>query len=196
MQFLLKGIVSMIVTALLQGSVAGIVSTTPDDAAEDFLDGLKANDTTVMEKYMDNSYINFICNVEGDEGVIDRMDDALFQNFSYKIEKVATRDDVAVAKVTITCNDFSQVSAAYDQAAYDFIKSNLYTDEVADKTALNAKCLDLYVQQIEAAASSDQTTEAVIYLPMVDNGYYGWDVLLSDELMETMLGGLKMPVSQ
>ena len=170
MQFLLKGIVSMIVTALLQGSVAGIVSTTPDDAAEDFLDGLKANDTTVMEKYMDNSYINFICNVEGDEGVIDRMDDALFQNFSYKIEKVATRDDVAVAKVTITCNDFSQVSAAYDQAAYDFIKSNLYTDEVADKTALNAKCLDLYVQQIEAAASSDQTTEAVIYLPMVDNG--------------------------
>ena len=52
------------------------------------------------------------------------------------------------------------------------------------------------MQQIEAAASSDQTTEAVIYLPMVDNGYYGWDVLLSDELMETMLGGLKMPVSQ
>ena len=64
-----------------------------------------------------------------------------------------------------------------------------------DKTALNAKCLDLYVQQIEAA-SSGQTAETVIYLPMVDNGYYGWDVLLSDELMQSMLGGLQMPVSQ
>ena len=178
MQFLLKGIISMIVTVLLQGGVASIVSTTPDDAAEDFLAGLKAGESQVMEKYMDNSYINFICNVEGDQGVVDRMDDALFQNFNYKIDKVATKDDVAVARVTVTCNDFSQVSAAYDKAAYDFIK-----------------CLDLYVQQIEAA-SSGQTAETVIYLPMVDNGYYGWDVLLSDELMQSMLGGLQMPVSR
>lgn len=195
MQFLLKGIISMIVTVLLQGGVASIVSTTPDDAAEDFLAGLKAGESQVMEKYMDNSYINFICNVEGDQGVVDRMDDALFQNFNYKIDKVATKDDVAVARVTVTCNDFSQVSAAYDKAAYDFINNNLYSKEVADKTALNAKCLDLYVQQIEAA-SSGQTAETVIYLPMVDNGYYGWDVLLSDELMQSMLGGLQMPVSQ
>lgn len=196
MQFLIKGILSAIIMVFLQGGVANIVSTTPEDAAGDFLDGLKAGETQVMEKYMDNSYINFICNVEGDEGVVDRMDDALFQNFSYKVDKVATKDDVAVAKVIVTCNDFSQVSAAYDKAAYDFIKSNLYTNEVADKTALNAKCLDLYVQQIEAAAASDQTAETVIYLPMVDNGYYGWDVLLSDELMQTMLGGLQMPVSE
>ena len=170
-------------TVLLQGGVANIVSTTPEDAAKDFLEGLKNNEPQVMEKYMDNSYINFICNVEGDEGVVDRMDDALFQNFSYEVDKVASKDDVAVAKVTVTCNDFSQVSAAYDKAAYDFIKSNLY------------KCLDLYVQQIEAA-SSGETAETVIYLPMVDNGYYGWDVLLSDELMQTMLGGLQMPVSK
>ena len=102
----------MIVTVLLQGGVANIVSTTPEDAAKDFLEGLKNNEPQVMEKYMDNSYINFICNVEGDEGVVDRMDDALFQNFSYEVDKVAAKDDVAVAKVTVTCNDFSQVSAA------------------------------------------------------------------------------------
>ena len=46
--------------------------------------------------------------------------------------------------------------------------------------------LDVYKRQ----------AETVIYLPMVDNGYYGWDVLLSDELMQTMLGGLQMPVSE
>ena len=86
MQFLLKGIISMIVTVLLQGGVANIVSTTPEDAAKDFLEGLKNNEPQVMEKYMDNSYINFICNVEGDEGVVDRMDDALFQNFSYEVD--------------------------------------------------------------------------------------------------------------
>ena len=48
MQFLLKGIISMIVTVLLQGGVASIVSTTPDDAAEDFLAGLKAGESQVM----------------------------------------------------------------------------------------------------------------------------------------------------
>lgn len=36
MQFLLKGIISMIVTLLLQGGVANIVSTTPEDAAKGF----------------------------------------------------------------------------------------------------------------------------------------------------------------
>ena len=84
----------MIVTVLLQGGVANIVSTTPEDAAKDFLEGLKNNEPQVMEKYMDNSYINFICNVEGDEGVVDRMDDALLQNFSYEVDKVAAKDDV------------------------------------------------------------------------------------------------------
>lgn len=155
MQFLLKGIISMIVTSCCRAVWRISFPQRPEDAAKDFLEGLKNNEPQVMEKYMDNSYINFICNVEGDEGVVDRMDDALFQNFSYEVDKVAAKDDVAVAKVTVTCNDFSQVSAAYDKAAYDFIKSNLYTDEVADKTALNAKCLDLYVQQIEAASSGE-----------------------------------------
>ena len=34
----------MIVTVLLQGGVANIVSTTPEDAAKDFLEGLKNNE--------------------------------------------------------------------------------------------------------------------------------------------------------
>ena len=33
----------MIVTVLLQGGVANIVSTTTEDAAQDFLEGLKNN---------------------------------------------------------------------------------------------------------------------------------------------------------
>lgn len=44
MQFLLKGIISMIVTVLLQGGVANIVSTTPEDAAKDFLEGHENNE--------------------------------------------------------------------------------------------------------------------------------------------------------
>ena len=41
----------MIVTVLLQGGVANIVSTTPEDAAKDFLEGLKNNEPQVMEGY-------------------------------------------------------------------------------------------------------------------------------------------------
>ena len=166
------------------------------------LKGLESSFVKAEKDYGVNClFVVAIASLESADGTICFKPNNMFgfgsSGFSSKAEciNVVSKDDVAVAKVTVTCNDFSQVSAAYDKAAYEFIKSNLYTDEVADKTALNAKCLDLYVQQIEAA-SSGETAETVIYLPMVDNGYYGWDVLLSDELMQTMLGGLQMPVSK
>ena len=100
---------------------------------------------------MDDSYVNFITNVQGDDAVVERMNEALFRNFSYKIEKIKTRDDVAVAKVSITSGDFSNVLSGYESASYEYITDNLQSDEIADKDYLNAKCLEIYVQQVEAA---------------------------------------------
>ena len=86
---LLKGIISMIVTVLLRAS---IVSTTPDDAAEDFLAGLKAGEEPGHGKVHGQFYINFICNVGAAKGrEVDRMDDPLFEISIIKIDKVATK---------------------------------------------------------------------------------------------------------
>ena len=66
MHYILKIVTSIIISIVMQSGVVNIVSTTPDEAVSDFLDGLKNRDSMVMEKYMDNSYVNFITNVQGD----------------------------------------------------------------------------------------------------------------------------------
>ena len=195
MQHILKTVITLLISLLMQSGVVNLISTTPHDAVSDFLDGLKNRDSSVMEKYMDDSYVNFITNVQGDDAVVERMNEALFRNFSYKIEKIKTKDDVAVAKVSITSGDFSNVLSGYESASYEYITDNLQSDEIADKDYLNAKCLEIYVQQVEAAADSGTVLETVVYIPMIDDGYYGWNIIMTDDLMKTVLGNLQMPAS-
>ena len=140
MQHILKTVITLLISLLMQSGVVNLISTTPHDAVSDFMDGLKNRDSSVMEKYMDDSYVNFITNVQGDDAVVERMNEALFRNFSYKIEKIKTKDDVAVAKVSITSGDFSNVLSGYESASYEYITDNLQSDEIADKDYLNAKC--------------------------------------------------------
>lgn len=195
MQHILKTVITLLISLLMQSGVVNLISTTPHDAVSDFMDGLKNRDSSVMEKYMDDSYVNFITNVQGDDAVVERMNEALFRNFSYKIEKIKTKDDVAVAKVSITSGDFSNVLSGYESASYGYITDNLQSDEIADKDYLNAKCLEIYVQQVEAAADSGTVLETVVYIPMIDDGYYGWNIIMTDDLMKTVLGNLQMPAS-
>lgn len=195
MQHILKTVITLLISLLMQSGVVNLISTTPHDAVSDFMDGLKNRDSSVMEKYMDDSYVNFITNVQGDEAVVERMNEALFRNFSYKIEKIKTKNDVAVAKVSITSGDFSNVLSGYESASYKYITDNLQSDEIADKDYLNAKCLEIYVQQVEAAADSGTVLETVVYIPMIDDGYYGWNIIMTDDLMKTVLGNLQMPAS-
>ena len=192
MQLILKEILTFIIALCMQTGVAGMVSTTPQEAVNGFLDGLAAQEQQVMEKHMDNAYINFLSNVEGDEAVIERMNEALFANFSYEVEEIGEKNDVAVAKVLIKCNDFSSVNAKYDSASYAYVMENLYSDSIADKDALAAACLDIYVQQIEAA-SGGAVVEREVFIPMIDDGSYGWNIVVSNELMQSILGGLVMP---
>ena len=72
---------------------------------------------------------------------------------------------------------------------------NLYTDDIADKEKLNAQCLQLYVQQVEKAAESGAVLETIVFVPMVNDGYYGWNIIMTDDLMKNVLGNLQMPVS-
>ncbi len=195
MQHILKTVITLLISLLMQSGVVNLISTTPHDAVSDFMDGLKNRDSSVMEKYMDDSYVNFITNVQGDDAVVERMNEALFRNFSYNIEKIKTKDDVAVAKVSITSGDFSNVLSGYESASYEYITDNLQSDEIADKDYLNAKCLEIYVQQVEVAADSGTVLETVVYIPMIDDGYYGWNIIMTDDLMKTVLGNLQMPAS-
>lgn len=194
MHYIVKILVTILISTLMQSSAVEMVSTTPTEAAEDFLGALKAQDPKVMEKYMDNAYVNYIMNAEGDQKVIDRMNAALFGEFSYEIEQVKKRNDVAVAKVTVKSSDFSNVMNEYNKVSYAYVMDNLYDEKIADKKALEKKCMELYVNELEKAAESDSMVETIVFVPMVDDGYYGWNVIMTDELMKSVLGNLQMPV--
>ena len=196
MYFVMKIIDTVVISVMMQAGTESIVATTPREAVADFMEGLENRDTYVMEKYMDDSYVNFITNVQGDEAVVERMNDALFSGFTYKIEDMAVKNDVAVAKVTITSCDFSGVLDAYNTVSYQYVVDNLYTDEIADKDWLNAQCLELYVEQVEKAAAMGATMETTVFIPMVDDGFYGWNIIMTDGLMSSVLGNLQIPTGQ
>lgn len=196
MYFVMKIIATVVISVMMQAGTESIVATTPREAVVDFMEGLENRDTYVMEKYMDDSYVNFITNVQGDEAVVERMNDALFSGFTYKIEDMAVKNDVAVAKVTITSCDFSGVLDAYNTVSYQYVVDNLYTDEIADKDWLNAQCLELYVKQVEEAAAVGATMETTVFIPMVDDGFYGWNIIMTDGLMSSVLGNLQIPTGQ
>lgn len=194
MYYIVKTIAAIIIPMIMHTGFFNLVSVTPDEAVQDFLQGLKTQESHVMDKYMDNAYVNFLNNVQGDEEVIDRMNEALFSSFSYEVEKVKQKDDVAVARVVVTSADFSGVLKAYDKASYKYVMKNLYTEEIGKKKYLSAQCLDIYVKQIEKAAQRGRTIETVVFVPMVDDGYYGWNIIMTDELMKSVLGNLEVPV--
>ena len=196
MYFVMKIIATVVISVMMQAGTESIVATTPREAVLAFMEGLENRDTYVMEKYMDDSYVNFITNVQGDEAVVERMNDALFSGFTYKIEDMAVKNDVAVAKVTITSCDFSGVLDAYNTVSYQYVVDNLYTDEIADKDWLNAQCLELYVEQVEEAAAVGATMETTVFIPMVDDGFYGWNIIMTDGLMSSVLGNLQIPTGQ
>lgn len=196
MCYIIKVISALLISAVLQTGTEAMVSTTPREAVTDFMEGLRDREAVVMERYMDDEYVNFIANAQGDDEVIERMNEALFSKFDYHIEQVAKKGDSAVARVTVTSVDFSGVGEAYDTAAYQYIVDNLYTEEIADKEQLDARCLDIYVQQIEKAADTDATIEIEVFIPMMDDGYYGWNIIMTDELMQSVLGNLQLPATE
>lgn len=194
MVYLTKAIATFLITVLMQMCAVGIVSSTPEEATQEFLSAFKAQDKKVMERYMDNYYVNFLCNTEGNQKTIAKMNNALFKNFSYEVLAVKQKNDVAVAKVLVTSGDFSGVMESYNKISYDYIMDNLYDENISDKEYLNKECLKLYVDEIEKAAETGATVENVVFIPMIDNGYYGWNIIMTDELMKSVIGNLQMPV--
>lgn len=196
MIYVVKAIVTVLVTMLMQTCVVSTVSSTPAEATEDFLAALKKQDAKVMGRYMDNEYVNFLYNTEGDAKVIGEMNKALFSSFSYEVEKVKQKDGVAAARVVVTGCDFSDVMDSYEKKSYDYIMDNLYEDDIADKDKLASKCLEMYVAEIEKVAEEAKTVETVVFIPMTEDGFYGWNVIMTDELMKAVLGNLEMPTTK
>ena len=193
----MSGIINIILSLLIAASISGGASamseTEPWDAADAFFKNISGGDQQTVMMYMDNRYVNFLENIKGTDEEMDRLEEALFRNFSYEMTECATKNNVAVVKVRVRNCDFSGVMKKYKKKSYKYVTDNLYSDDVVDKEKLNKKCLDIYLDQIEETASGEPTFEADVFLPMEEDGYGGWRIILSDEIMKEILGELEIP---
>ncbi|MBQ6495851.1 MAG: DUF4878 domain-containing protein [Firmicutes bacterium] len=190
---IVRAIISIIVAVMIQGGVSGVVESPPEDAVTEFMTALTSGNEQVLERYVDNEYVNFLLNVEGKEKTVKRMNQALFKNLEYEIDKSAQKGGVAVVKVRVKTNDFRDVLEKYEEASYQYVMDNLYEDKVTDKKKLNAKCLDIYVDQIEKDAEEEVSLKKTLYFPMIDDGYGGWKLLIDNKIMKALMGKLAMP---
>ena len=172
-----------------------MAEVTPQEAAEAFLNDISGGQTQTVQAYMDNSYVNFLENVKGTDEEMDNLEEAVFRNFSYEITDSAEKNNVAVVKVKVRNCDFSGIMKKYKKKSYEYVTNNLYSEDVTDKEKLNKKCLDIYLDQIEKTADGEPTFEAEVFLPMEKDGYGGWRIILSDEIMKEVLGELEIPTN-
>ena len=190
---IIRTIIAVAVAVSLQMGMTDATEVSPWDAAEECMHGIATMQEETMDRYAGNTWVNFIVNLEGDEETVARLQEAIFRNFSYQIDAVEERDGLAVAKVTIHQCNFGKVLDRYDRKSYDYITEHLYDEDITDKKKLNAKCLDIYVDQVEKVAKAGKLHEHTIYLPMTSDGYNGWNVQLDDETMKTIIGDLAVP---
>ena len=192
---IINTIISLLIAAAISGGASAVAEVTPQEAADDFFSDMSGGDKQTVMMYMDNRYVNFLENVKGTDEEMDRLEDALFRNFSYEITDSATKNGVAVVRVTVRNSDFSGIMKKYKKESYKYVTENLYSDDVIDKEKLNRKCLDIYLDQIQKTSESDPNFEADIFLPMEEDGFGGWRIILSDEIMKEVLGELEIPTN-
>lgn len=196
MSGIINTILSILLAAAISGGASAMAEVEPQEAADAFFRDLASGNDQVAMAYMDNRYINFLENVKGTDEEMDRLEDDVFRNFSFEITDSAAKNDVAVVKVTVRNCDFSGVMEDYKKESYEYVTDNLYSDDVVSKEKLNKKCIDIYLDQVEKTAEGDANYEAEIFLPMEEDGYGGWRILLSDEIMKEVLGKLEIPTNE
>lgn len=196
MSGIINTILSILIAAAISGGASAMAEVEPQEAADAFFRDLASGNDQVAMAYMDNKYVNFLENVKGTDEEMDNLEEAVFRNFSYEITDSASKNDVAVVKVTVRNCDFSGVMEDYKKESYEYVTENLYSDDVVSKEKLNKKCIDIYLDQVEKTAEGDANYEAEIFLPMEEDGYGGWRILLSDEIMKEVLGKLEIPTNE
>ncbi len=196
MSGIINTILSILLAAAISGGASAMAEVEPQEAADAFFRDLASGNDQVAMAYMDNKYVNFLENVKGTDEEMDNLEEAVFRNFSYEITDSASKNDVAVVKVTVRNSDFSGVMEDYKKESYEYVTENLYSDDVVSKEKLNKKCIDIYLDQVEKTAEGDANYEAEIFLPMEEDGYGGWRILLSDEIMKEVLGKLEIPTNE
>lgn len=169
--------------------------TEPKEVVNDFFKGLKTKNEDVLILYTENEDINMLLHSKGKQADLNKMYDSIFKNFSYKILSTEKNEEETQATVTAEVSnvDFSKVLKNYQKRAYNYMQDNLYSGNLSKKK-LNAKCLSIFANQTEKASESTKLQTETITINLTKNDNYSWDMQLTEEMMEIIMGGLIIPL--
>lgn len=169
--------------------------TEPKEVVNDFFKGLKTKNEDVLILYTENEDINMLLHSKGKQADLNKMYDSIFKNFSYKILSTEKNEEETQATVTAEVSnvDFSKVLKNYQKRAYNYMQDNLYSGNLSKKK-LNAKCLSIFANQTEKASKSAKLQTETITINLTKNDNYSWDMQLTEEMMEIIMGGLIIPL--
>ena len=169
--------------------------TEPKEVVNDFFKGLKTKNEDVLILYTEDEDINMLLYSKGKQADLNKMYDSIFKNFSYKILSTEKNEEETQATVTAEVSnvDFSKVLKNYQKRAYNYMQDNLYSGNLSKKK-LNAKCLSIFANQTEKASESTKLQTETITINLTKNDNYSWDMQLTEEMMEIIMGGLIIPL--
>ncbi len=202
----MKKKIAAIIAILMTFSLTGcyLTLTEPEEVVTDFFEGLKTKNEDALILYTKNEDINMLLHSKGNEEALDNMYESLFRNFSYRIlsTKKNEEETAATMEVELANADFSKVLKSYQKEAYNYMERNLYSGDMS-KQALNKKCLEIFAAQVEKTAKKAENAEPgsknapqtqTITINLTKNDNYSWDMELTEEMMEIILGGLIIPL--
>lgn len=190
----MKKIIAILISILMLASFCGcdVSVIEPEEIVQGFFQAMKEKDEDVLILYTENSDMNTLLHCTGEEEQVARMYDATVKNLSWKILSVKKSEDksTATVEVEISNANMGDVLKAYQKEATEYMREVLYDDGITTEK-LNAKCMEIYVEQIEKAAeNADDAVVEVVTINLTKNEDYSWDMEMTDELMKAIIGGL------
>lgn len=186
-------LIALIMTASLCGCSVTIGS--PESTVEDFFNALKEKDAEVLVLYTDNNDINTLLNNTIGEEYMANIYGDLMRNLSWEITSVKANEDQteAVVTVEVTNSDFSKTLKQYKAAAVDYMKDNLYKDQVTKKV-MQKECMNIFAAQMNSTSEKENNTVTkTVEVNLTKNDNYTWDMEVTKELTKAAIGGMKWP---
>lgn len=193
----MKKLIAILLAVLMLTGLCGcnVSVTEPEEVVDGFFQALKDKDEDVLILYTENSDMNTLLHCTGDEEQVEAMYAGVMKNLAWNITSVKKSEEetTATVEVEVTNSNFRKVLKKYQKKATDYMTEAIYEDDIT-KDKLNAKCLKIYVNQIEKAAEkTDALVTETVTINLTKNADYGWDMEMTDELMKACIGGLKFP---
>lgn len=193
----MKKLIAILLAVLMLTGLCGcnVSVTEPEEVVDGFFQALKDKDEDVLILYTENSDMNTLLHCTGDEEQVEAMYAGVMKNLAWNITSVKKSEEetTATVEVEVTNSNFRKVLKKYQKKATDYMTEAIYEDDIT-KDKLNAKCLKIYVNQIEKAVEkTDALVTETVTINLTKNADYGWDMEMTDELMKACIGGLKFP---